>query len=162
MPSKSNLIFVLVIVIALGGLAATYLNVIGGGGETVTEAFADPDNAEMVARGQTIYGENCADCHGKNLEGQPNWRVKTAEGVLPAPPHDVTGHTWHHADQILFNITKLGGQAAAPAGFTSGMPGFGDSLKDDDILAVLAYIKSRWPKDIRNRQAQMSRRTAEQ
>ncbi len=161
MPSTSNLVFAAVIVVALGGLAAAYINVIGGGGADAT-AFADPDNPEMVARGQTVYNENCADCHGKNLEGQPNWRVKTADGVLPAPPHDATGHTWHHADQLLFAITKLGGQASAPAGFVSAMPGFADSLSDDDILATLAYIKSRWPQDIRKRHAVMSAKMAAQ
>ncbi len=161
MPSKTNLIFAAVIVVILGGIAAAYINVIGSDG-TDTLAFADPENVDMVARGQAMYTENCADCHGQNLEGQPNWRVKTDEGVLPAPPHDKTGHTWHHADQLLFQIIKLGGQAAAPAGFVSGMPGFGDGLSDDDIQATLAYIKSRWPLEIRQRQASMSRKVAAQ
>jgi len=161
MPSRSTLMIAVVIVVALGGFATAYINAIGGGGSTPT-AFADPDNAAMVAQGQTVYNENCAECHGKNLEGQPNWRVKTPEGVLPAPPHDVTGHTWHHADPVLLNITRQGGQANAPAGFISGMPGFGEVLSEDDIVATLAYIKSRWPEDVRKRQAMMSRKVAAQ
>ncbi len=161
MLSKSNMIFTLVVVVALGGLAATYINVINGGG-SVAMGFADPENAEMVALGKNVYGENCADCHGKNLEGQPNWRVRTADGPLPPPPHDVTGHTWHHPDQILLEITARGGQATAPAGFISGMPAFGEILSDDEILAVLAFIKTKWPMDVRKRQAQVSRRAAQQ
>ena len=156
MPSRSNMIVAVVIVVALGGFAAAYVNAIVDD-EPNTTAFADPDDAVMVARGQTNYNKNCADCHGKNLEGQSNWRAKTPEGVLPAPPHDVTGHTWHHADQVLFDITKRGGQANAPAGFISGMPSFGETMSDDDIVATLAYIKSRWPEEVRNRQARMNR-----
>ena len=161
MPSRPNLIFTAITVVVLGGLAAAYINVISGGGASVT-AFADPDNAAMVAHGETLYVENCAECHGQNLEGQPNWQIKNADGILPAPPHDATGHTWHHADQLLFDITKRGGQAAAPKGFISGMPEFGEILSDDDILATLAYIKSRWPQEIRKRQAMMTRKMASQ
>jgi len=32
------------------------------------------------------------------------------------------------------------------------MPAFRDKLSDDDIRAVLAFIKSRWPPEIRHRQ----------
>ena len=87
-----------------------------------------------------------------------NWRQPLPEGGLPAPPHDVTGHTWHHADRQLFEITKFGGQAKAPPGFRSNMPGFGGKLSDADIWAVLSYIKSRWPAGVRERQAAINER----
>jgi hypothetical protein len=45
---------------------------------------------------------------GANLEGQPNWKERQANGRLPAPPHDASGHTWHHPDAQLFGITKQG------------------------------------------------------
>jgi mono/diheme cytochrome c family protein len=32
------------------------------------------------------------------------------------------------------------------------MPGFGGALADDEILAVIAYIKSTWPDEIRRAQ----------
>jgi mono/diheme cytochrome c family protein len=38
------------------------------------------------------------------------------------------------------------------------MPAFGNVLTDAEIWAVLAYIKSRWPTEIRERQAEISRR----
>lgn len=119
---------------------------------------ADPQNAEQVAVGQHFYDLACASCHGKNLEGQPNWQSRLPDGFLPAPPHDASGHTWHHPDQILFRITKLGTAAEAPAGYKTNMPGFGETLTDDQIWAILAYIKSRWPEDIRARQAEIDRR----
>lgn len=116
------------------------------------------ENRDIVA-GQSLYADNCASCHGANLEGQPNWRSLDAEGVLPAPPHDGTGHTWHHDDALLFEYTKLGGAAALEvrgvAGFKSGMPAFDETLTDDEIWNILAYIRSTWSE--REQEAQASR-----
>ncbi len=119
---------------------------------------ADPADVQQVERGRTIYASACAACHGKNLEGEPNWQSRRPTGELPAPPHDESGHTWHHPDTILFRITKLGGQAEAPPRFKSNMPAFGEVLSDAEIWAVLAYVKSRWREPIRSRQAEIDRR----
>jgi mono/diheme cytochrome c family protein len=115
---------------------------------------ADPDNAEQVALGQRVYLSFCAGCHGAELEGQPNWKKRLPLGNFPAPPHDKTGHTWHHADQWLFEIVKYGGRYHAPARYRSAMPAYQDMLSDTEIWAVLAFIKSHWPADIRAKQAQ--------
>lgn len=123
-----------------------------------TAAFADHelDNRDL-ANGQALYAEQCAACHGANLEGQPEWRTPDENGVLPAPPHDQTGHTWHHDNQLLFEYSKLGGAAALEArgvtGFASGMPGFGETLTDEEIWDILAYIRSTWPKRVQDIQA---------
>lgn len=121
---------------------------------------ADPNDPVLVAAGQAVYAAQCAACHGAKLEGQPNWKTPNADGSLPAPPHDASGHTWHHPDAVLFRITRLGGQAVAPPGFASGMPAFGDTLNDREISAVLAFIKSTWPGNIRARQEAIDRRAA--
>ncbi len=98
--------------------------------------------------GQQLYAEHCGSCHGVNLEGEPNWQTMGEDGIMPAPPHDETGHTWHHDNRLLFNYTKFGGLALFESmGITdikSGMPGFGQVLKDDDIWDVLGYIRSSW------------------
>ena len=80
------------------------------------------------------------------LEGQPNWRSRLPNGRLPAPPHDETGHTWHHPDAVLFGDHKYGlvPGNSAPPDYESDMPTFSDVLSDDEIWAVLAYIKSHW------------------
>jgi mono/diheme cytochrome c family protein len=121
--------------------------------------YADANKPEQIAAGKILYAENCASCHGGNLEGQKNWRQPLAEGGLPAPPHDETGHTWHHPNELLFRYTKLGGQAIAPAGFKSNMPGFSETMSDDQIWAVLAYIKSQWPEKIRRRHTQFNQQS---
>jgi mono/diheme cytochrome c family protein len=120
--------------------------------------LADPDNAEQVALGQALYAQHCATCHGANLEGQPNWQKRLPSGSFPAPPHDATGHTWHHPDQYLFEATKYGGQRFAPPGYQSAMRGFQDVLSDAEIWAVLAFIKSRWPPAIRAQQERLNAR----
>lgn len=117
---------------------------------------ADPGNPALVALGRTVYAEHCAACHGQNLQGQPNWRVSLPTGGVPAPPHDASGHTWHHTDQLLFDYTMKGGAALIPGDFKSNMPGFGEKLSEREIWASLAYIKSRWPMQIQQRQAKLN------
>ena len=121
---------------------------------------ADPENEAQVAQGERVYEAHCATCHGVSLEGQPNWRDRLATGRLPAPPHDPSGHTWHHADELLFSITKNGMGPHAPPDYNSDMPAFGARLSDADIWAVLAYIKSTWPKETREAQAAVTREEA--
>ncbi len=113
--------------------------------------IVDHTNARMVEIGRRIYTAECASCHGVNLEGQPNWQVRLANGKLPAPPHDPSGHTWHHSDKVLFDITKKG-PASYPDGYQTDMPAFGGRLSGDQIAAVLAFIKSTWPTEILQRQ----------
>lgn len=117
---------------------------------------ADPNDAKQVALGNTVYAKACAECHGANLEGEANWREPKEDGKLPAPPHDPSGHTWHHGDFLLFKYTKHGGASIAPKGFKSGMPGFADNLSDEEIWAVLAYIKSNWSEKELKRQQKIT------
>tara|TARA_B110000027_G_scaffold67143_1_gene71803 strand:- start:116 stop:541 length:426 start_codon:yes stop_codon:yes gene_type:complete len=112
-----------------------------------------------LSAGQILYTNNCASCHGAKLEGQPNWQSPNSDGILPAPPHDATGHTWHHDNELLFEYTKLGGKGALAArgitDFNSGMPAFDGVISDEDIWDILAFIKSTWPE--REQDAQASR-----
>ena len=110
-----------------------------------------------IALGAAIYAGHCASCHGADLEGQPDWRSRNADGTLPAPPHDATGHTWHHDNALLFEYTRMGGAGALArrgvTGFNSAMPAFAEILSDDQIWDVLAYIRSTWPDRIKAAQA---------
>lgn len=114
----------------------------------------DPTDARQVELGRRVYAAACASCHGVSLEGQANWQRRLPNGRLPAPPHDATGHTWHHPDEMLFRVTKYG-PGAYPDGYQTDMPAFGKRLTDDEIAASLAFIKSTWPADIRARQARI-------
>lgn len=115
-----------------------------------------PRDAATLEAGSHLYAQHCAACHGANREGQPDWRRRRADGRLPAPPHDDSGHTWHHPPQLLFDITKHGlVPPHAPAGYESDMPAFAGKLPDDEIRAVLAFIESRWSKEVRDARAEM-------
>ncbi len=117
------------------------------------------ETRDLVA-GQNLYAEQCASCHGLNLDGQANWQVRNDDGTMPAPPHDETGHTWHHDSQLLFDYTRLGGAGALAergiTGFASAMPSFADNLTDDEIWNILAYIQSTWPEEVQEIQAARS------
>ena len=113
-------------------------------------------SAEVIEQGRQIYADQCASCHGAQLEGQPDWKTPLPSGRLPAPPHDAGGHTWHHPDDILFRIVREGTAAIVGGGYESDMPGFADLLSDAEIRAVLAYIKSTWPERERTYQENLS------
>ena len=124
------------------------------------DARANPRDAAKVALGAKLYARTCALCHGARLEGQPDWRTRLPNGRLPAPPHDDSGHTWHHPDRLLFAITKNGVVPPhAPGGYESDMPSFGGSLSDEEIWAVLAYIKKQWTREVHSARAEMLRNT---
>lgn len=105
-------------------------------------------DSAAVERGAALYAEHCAACHGADLAGEPDWQTPKPSGRMPAPPHDQTGHTWHHPDTVLFRITKHGTEAVVGGDYRSDMGGFGEVLSDDQILEVLAYIKSTWPRRV--------------
>ncbi len=125
-----------------------------GGPEAALDGAATP---ERIALGKAVYTDHCAACHGVELEGQPNWRARNPDGRLPAPPHDPSGHTWHHPDQMLFAVTKYGPQVTAGQDYQSDMPGFEGVLTDQEIIDVLVYIKSTWPLEIQQEQARRTK-----
>jgi len=116
-----------------------------------------PDDVAVVASGKQVYERHCAACHGVKLEGQPNWRMRDAGGRLPAPPHDASGHTWHHPDEVLFRIVKDGvAKTANLPDYQSAMPVYAGVLSDAQIVAALSYIKANWPEDIRRKHDEMN------
>ena len=119
-----------------------------------------PDDPQIVAQGAEIYRESCSACHGAELQGQPDWRTQGPDGMLPAPPHDPSGHTWHHPDEVLFALTKYGpGAATGNPDYRSNMPAYSESLSDAEIIAVLSYIKAQWPPEIRARHDDINARS---
>lgn len=160
-------------------LAVVALLVIGGGtyffglAEPLARLFesrdvsappgsTDASDADLVALGRKVYEENCASCHGVNLRGQPDWRSPLPNGRFPAPPHDDSGHTWHHDDQTLFAITKFGAAKFTGLDIESDMPIYEDILSDAEIWAALAYIKQSWSEKIRARNAEINRQAESQ
>ena len=126
----------------------------------VNKIILKPNDKIITSLGKEIYTNNCASCHGKNLEGQPNWRERNDAGYLPAPPHDKTGHTWHHSDAYLFQITKYGLEELIGEKYPNNMPAYEQLLNDEEIIASLSYIKSMWPKSIQIKHDQINSRSS--
>jgi len=107
-----------------------------------------------LALGAQVYADHCAVCHGPNGEGEyPQAPLSPgADGQFPAPPHDSTGHTWHHPDGLIETIILEG---RIDPGFKP-MPAFGEELSPVEIEAVIAFIKTWWTPEQVEAQATIS------
>jgi len=146
------LIVAIVVAAALGSVAALVALTL----KKRPALFANAEDPQLVVRGAALYAERCATCHGGSLEGQNNWQTVGANGRLRAPPQDEHGHSWMHSDEELFRIVKFSVRDTAAPGYVSDMPDFDGVLSDADVLATLAYIKSRWPIGVRVYQAALN------
>ena len=109
--------------------------------------FGPSSSDQALQIGREIFAENCAVCHGAGGEGQPDWHIRGDNGLLPPPPLNGDGHTWHHGDGLLYRIVSEGGKTLEDPrypNFRSGMPAFGDRLSHEEIVSVLEYVKSLW------------------
>ena len=150
---KRNLPILCAITLAIAALSYFY-----SGFDDVSDVFAvNYKDRTAVKAGRVLYSDNCASCHGARLEGEASdWRQRNPDGSLPAPPHDETGHTWHHSDFMNFNTVKHGGLSDPDSNFISRMPAYKDVLSDKEIHDILAYIKANWPNEIQRRHDAMN------
>ncbi len=115
---------------------------------------------DEIAAGQQIYADYCAECHEADLQGEADWKLQNENGSFRAPPHDASGHTWHHSDAVLLEVIRLGGaRLTEDIGGTSNMPAYGEVLSEAQIRAVLTYIKSTWPEESREIQWEQTARS---
>jgi cytochrome c oxidase cbb3-type subunit 3 len=86
---------------------------------TIFRAAPPPDGA-------ALYKQKCAMCHGAEAKGYP--AIKTP---------NLTDPTWQNKakDNDIAEVVKHGKKGTA-------MPAFGDKLKDDEIKALVGYIRS--------------------
>lgn len=102
----------------------------GGGAEstgTPDSPFPIRPADELVDVGGPLYAQNCASCHGDASLPPP----------LPgAPPHTDEGHTWHHPDRLLVEWILDGVPLATV------MPEWRGQLTEDQVIAIIAYMKT--------------------
>ena len=149
---KRSLLLTLTVVVLL-------LTNCSGAADLSSEDSAQSEpSQETIALGEAVYANNCASCHGENLEGEAEWKQQNEDGSFRSPPHTADGHTWHHADSVLIDAIKEGGARfeGMNIGGSSNMPAFGETLSDEEISAVLAFIKSTWPEDVQEIQRQQT------
>ncbi len=104
----------------------------------------------------SLYSQHCASCHGARGEGASGWREPNEQGDLPSPPHDATGHSWRHADAVLYEMIAKGWRDPFNKTETLTMPAFGGVLTPKEIAAVIAYLKTLWTPEQRRLQAEES------
>lgn len=144
-----------IIMFAVGAVGVLFL-LIAVGASLYTQAppVVDANDAQQVALGKQVYDVQCAGCHGPEMEGQENWQEGGENGLLLAPPHDETGHTWHHNNSYLIASVSEGGARLPANTGVSPMPAYGNILSKTEIAASIAYIQSTWPPEIRIQQSQ--------
>jgi mono/diheme cytochrome c family protein len=120
------------------------------------DGSSQPLDQAQVERDQAVYQSSCAQCHGANGEGDPLWQQRNPDGTYRPPPHDPSGHTWHHSDGILFKVVQGGGAVYESSNFQSRMPAFGEHRDSEEIKDVITYIKSLWGSSERASQAKIS------
>lgn len=151
---------------ALVGAAAGLLSGCDGSGSanaTMNQAETRADSlkaeidalsgAALVARGRSLFAENCAQCHGEAAVGAPDWTRRLPDGSFPPPPLNGTAHAWHHPLAQLRAVIRNG----SPSG---NMPAWGGRLGEDEITAVIAYFHSLWPEEVHEAWSEMNRRAA--
>lgn len=109
-------------------------------------------DAPQMQTGKAIYQANCAACHGANAGGAPNWATPGPDGLFPPPPHNDSGHTWHHSDRVLYETIFNGMGDPLRPGSPLRMPAFQSKLSDPEIRAVIEYFKSLWSEEHRQYQ----------
>ncbi len=140
------------VLIAFAILCAVALTIFVVRSSARTTTDTPGGSTQQIERGQLVYATRCASCHGAALQGELGWPEPRANGSMPAPPLGERGNTWRQTDQWIITTIKQGGQVNAAPGQVSAMPGFAGGLTDADILAVVAYIKSTWPSQLREAQ----------
>ena len=152
MIRERRVFWLAILILILGAALLAYQQTASANRAVVINQTAVPPlptlGPEKVAQGEILYAQYCAKCHGANLEGASNWKQRLPDGSLPPPPHDSSGHTWHHSDELLISITEKGGDPAD----NSKMIAFRDQLSREQIIAILEFIKSRWSREKREYQ----------
>ena len=133
--------------IALAALVLASFAILACSSSSGESAAATEPPAATASTGEEIFTTTCISCHQAGGVGQPDWHIPNAQGILPAPPLNGDGHTWHHSDGFLYRYVKNGGkmlETPSLPDFKSGMPAFGEQLSHEEIVAVLTYVKSLW------------------
>ena len=117
---------------------AVYLKSLGEGSPPPPPVLTvpAPESSLLTRLGKSVYDGQCANCHGAMGRGMPphfpplagNQSIQMESAVNPI--------------RMVLNGGYPPGTAGNPMPY--GMPPFAQSLSDDEIAAVVTYIRSAW------------------
>ena len=88
------------------------------------------------SQGKRVFYNTCVWCHAEATPAGPSNR----SNVTPTPPLFTDGETLNPlSDEFLQNTITLGGEAM---GKSTMMPPWGQTLRQDEIRSVVAYIRA--------------------
>lgn len=99
---------------------------------------------QRLMRGSSLFQEHCAQCHGPEAQGHPDWQNPQ---VVAAPPLNGGGNVWKRNKRDLIAVIKNGAsRKGEPV-----MPSWKGRLSDQDIEDVIAWLQALWPPDVYDR-----------
>ena len=117
---------------------AIYLKSLSQGSPPATETsgMPAPESSLLLAFGETVYAKHCASCHGADGHGMPpdypplaaNPSIQMQSAVNPI--------------RMVLNGGFPPGTPGNPEPY--GMPPFAQTLSDDEVAAVVSYIRGAW------------------
>ncbi|WP_035968007.1 cytochrome c [Bradyrhizobium sp. YR681] len=101
-----------------------------------SSALPTTESSLLISLGKTVYDKNCASCHGTQGEGKPphwpplanNQSIEMQSAVNPI--------------RMVLNGGYPPGTRGNPMPY--GMPPFAGLLSDNEIAAVVSYIRTAW------------------
>jgi mono/diheme cytochrome c family protein len=101
-----------------------------------TSTLPSTESSLLISLGKTVYDARCASCHGARGEGKPphwpplagNQSIGMASAVNPI--------------RMVLNGGYPPGTEGNPRPY--GMPPFAGQLSDNEVAAVVSYIRTAW------------------
>jgi len=108
---------------------------------TALPTLAPVPSIEALNRGAKLFQEHCAQCHGPEAQGHPDWQTP---GVVAAPPLNGTGNDWKRTRAelaaVITNGSKRDGNLV--------MPAWKGRLTDDEIGDMITWFQALWPPEV--------------
>ncbi len=117
----------------------------------------NPRNFASVMSGAKLYQNNCSTCHGPTGQGDANWRTPGPDGKFRPPPLNGSGHMWHHPLPVLLSTIRDGSIAQG-----GSMPAWKEKLSETEMVDIIAWLQSKWPKEVLEQWRQMDQRAQAQ
>ncbi|WP_044559577.1 cytochrome c, partial [Azospirillum sp. B4] len=117
---------------------AVYLKSLGQGGppDATPPAIASAESSLLFRLGKTVYDAQCATCHGGDGKGRPPHFPPLANNQSIEMTSAV------NAIRMVLNGGYPPGTTGNPMPY--GMPPFAQSLSDEEVAAVVTYIRGAW------------------